>query len=157
MKYFVKFFDGSIEVKDIDITVHCDINIFEWLMKYVGFKHKMVTNGSMGFAAKHLIYRKLTEEEKKAQETSSQPVLQIKNVISILISSEFLRINEIVKECIAYIISNLHDIVRLPINMDCIHENIIYLIAQQLPLEKLNDLHDKRDKLTSRLFKAKLD
>ena len=66
-------------------------------------------------------------------------------------------IKELVRECIAYVISNLHDIVRLPIDMACLSDKIIYQIAEQLPIGKLNNLLDKRDKLSSRLFKAKLE
>jgi hypothetical protein len=38
MKYFDKYLTESTSVDDIDISVHCDIKIFEWLMKYL--KHK---------------------------------------------------------------------------------------------------------------------
>lgn len=50
------------------------------------------------------------------------PVLDLKNVVSILISADFLSIFDLVKECIAYIISNLHDVVRLPIDMTCLND-----------------------------------
>ena len=37
MKYFEKYLSGpdSKSLDDIDISVHCDISIFEWLMRYV--------------------------------------------------------------------------------------------------------------------------
>jgi len=54
------------------------------------------------------------------------PVLDLKNVISIIISADFLNIKELIKECIAYVISNLHDIVRLPIDMNCLKDRVIY-------------------------------
>jgi hypothetical protein len=63
MKYFEKYLSGSSSIEDIDISVHCDINIFEWLMNY--------------------IHRRIGD---------SQPKLEVTNVISILISSEFLQI-----------------------------------------------------------------
>ncbi len=46
---------------------------------------------------------------------------------------------------------------RLPIDMSCLNDKVLYLIAEQLPIGKLNNLMDKRDKLTSRLFKAKVE
>lgn len=58
MSYFDVYLKDNEKVEDIDIWVHCDVNIFQWLMNYI-------------------------KEEKK-------PDLDIKNVISILISSEFL-------------------------------------------------------------------
>jgi hypothetical protein len=38
MKYFEKYLTETTSVDDIDISVHCDIKIFEWLMRYL--KHK---------------------------------------------------------------------------------------------------------------------
>ena len=35
MKYFEKYLTEATSVDDIDISVHCDIKIFEWLMKYL--------------------------------------------------------------------------------------------------------------------------
>ena len=35
MKYFEKYLTEATSVYDIDISVHCDIKIFEWLMKYL--------------------------------------------------------------------------------------------------------------------------
>ena len=58
MKYFEQYLQDAQSLEDIDISVHCDIKIFEWLMKYL----------------------------KEAQ----PPSLDLKNVISILISSDFL-------------------------------------------------------------------
>jgi len=49
---------------DIDISVHCDIKIFEWLMKYL--------------------------------KDNNEPKLDLKNVISILISSDFLGMQQLV-------------------------------------------------------------
>lgn len=42
MKYFVKFFEGNTDNKEVDITVHCDISIFEWLVNYIYQKDKMI-------------------------------------------------------------------------------------------------------------------
>lgn len=53
-------------------------------------------------------------------------------------------------------IDNLHDVVRLPIDMNCLNQNLIKRIANQVTIERLDDLVDKRDKLTSKLFMKKL-
>jgi hypothetical protein len=54
------------------------------------------------------------------------------------------------------VIENLHDVVRLPIDMNCLNQNLIKRIANQVTIERLDDLVDKRDKLTSKLFMKKL-
>jgi hypothetical protein len=96
MKYFEKYLTEATSVDDIDISVHCDIKIFEWLMKY------------------------LKQKESEVQEEGG-PKLDIKNVISILISSDFLQMKVLVQECIDFVIENLHDVVRLPIDMNCLN------------------------------------
>ena len=92
MKYFEKYLLDSKSPDDIDISVHCDITIFDWLMRY--------------------IHRK-------------EPKIEVKNSVSILISSDFLQMQELVNECISYVVSNLHDVVRLPIDMSCLNDSLI--------------------------------
>lgn len=42
MKYFEKYLSDQKTLDDIDISVHCDISIFDWLMKFVhGLKPQM--------------------------------------------------------------------------------------------------------------------
>lgn len=41
MKYFEKYLTEATSVDDIDISVHCDIKIFEWLMKYLKQKDQI--------------------------------------------------------------------------------------------------------------------
>jgi hypothetical protein len=93
MKYFTKYLSQQLTNQDIDISVHCDIKIFEWLVKYLRAIDSQPP--SQLFAARHHQYRKKTEEERqKEKETDQanqfQPILDLKNVISILISSDFL-------------------------------------------------------------------
>lgn len=105
MKYFEKYLTEATSVDDIDISVHCDIKIFEWLMKYLKQKESGINNG-----------------DNKVEISGDQgPKLDIKNVISILISSDFLQMKGLVQECIDFVIENLHDVVRLPIDMNCLN------------------------------------
>jgi len=67
MMYFQRYLTDQTNADDIDISVHCDIKIFEWLMRY------------------------LRQSEGLEKDSPGQYVkLDIKNVISILISSDFL-------------------------------------------------------------------
>jgi hypothetical protein len=76
MKYFEKYLSGpdSKSLDDIDISVHCDVSIFEWLMKYVH---------------------------------GSQPKLEIKNAVSILISSDFLQMKNLTDDSIMFVGKNV--------------------------------------------------
>lgn len=70
MKYFEKYLSDSKSADDIDISVHCDINIFDWLMRY--------------------IHRK-------------EPTIEVKNSVSILISSDFLQMDDLVEEALNFV------------------------------------------------------
>jgi hypothetical protein len=97
MKYFEKYLTEATSADDIDISVHCDIKIFEWLLKYIQHREQLLKKMSddeswnNSFAAKHIQYKKKTEDDKKEPESGDQPILDLKSVISILISSDFLQ------------------------------------------------------------------
>lgn len=67
MRYFEKYLSDSKTANDIDISVHCDIGIFDWLMTYI---HKR------------------------------EPVIEVKNAVSILISSDFLQMKDLVEKAL---------------------------------------------------------
>ena len=46
MKYFEKYLTETTSADDIDISVHCDIKIFEWLLKYIQHREQMLKNMS---------------------------------------------------------------------------------------------------------------
>jgi hypothetical protein len=124
MKYFEKYLSDQKSLDDIDISVHCDIGIFDWLMQF--------------------IHRK-------------DPVIEIKNSVSILISSDFLQMKDLVEEALAFVSKNLNEIIQLPIDMNCMNSGLVKRLAGKLSLYELNDLVDKKDKLTSKLFMKKLE
>ena len=124
MKYFEKYLADSKNADDVDISVHCDISIFDWLMRY--------------------IHRK-------------EPLVEIKNSVSILISSDFLQMAGLVEEALVYISRHLNDIVQLPIDMNCINAELLKRLSKKIGLVELNDLYDKKDKLKSKIFMKKLE
>jgi hypothetical protein len=132
MKYFEKFTQGTgttpaSTLEDLDISVHCDIQIFEWLMKYL----------------------KSPIEQARSLETGS--------VISILISAEYLQMPRLVDECVSYMKNNLMDIIKLPIDLNCITSSIVRDLVAVTPIEELDEIKDRKDKLISRLYMKKLE
>lgn len=103
MQYFKQFLSSNDCSEDLDISVHCDVKIFDWLMKYVRDKQG--------------------------------PILENKNVISILISSEFLQMHGLVSECIQYIRDKLQEVVRFPIDLACLNSGIISRLDKQVSLQ----------------------
>ena len=47
--------------------------------------------------------------------------IDLKNVLPILISAEFLQIADLVSKTLTFISQNLSDVVRLPIDMNCLN------------------------------------
>uniref|UniRef100_A0A673KH46 SANT and BTB domain-containing protein n=1 Tax=Sinocyclocheilus rhinocerous TaxID=307959 RepID=A0A673KH46_9TELE len=119
MRYFEEYLSVDPQRWDeVDISVHCDVQIFDWLMNYVK-KHS--------------------------------------NVISILISSEFLKMETLVEECIQYCHKHMSAIIATPCNMNCINNNLAGCIADLFSHNEADDLKDKRDKFKSKLFQKKIE
>ena len=101
MKYFEKYLTEATSVDDIDISVHCDIKIFEWLMKYL----KLKDQGGSLMPSMNDKPQSTTNIAGDDSAINGGPKLDIKNVISILISSDFLQMKGLVQECIDFVIS----------------------------------------------------
>lgn len=92
---------------EVDISVHCDIPVFEWLMQYA--KQGLMT----GVCGDALI------------EPLPAPTLEVDNTVSILISSEFLMMGRLVDECLAYCHDHLSAVLASPCNMACINDKLV--------------------------------
>ena len=146
MKYFEKYLSDSNSFEDIDISVHCDVQIFDWLMKYISAHDKRKTARG-----------KETAPASDLEAKYPIPALDSNNVISILISSDFLRMEGLVEECVTYVSKHLSEIVRLPIDMNCINTQLLKKIAAKVDADGLDQIRDRRDKLMSKLFMKKLE
>uniref|UniRef100_A0A8C2CWY6 Si:ch211-189k9.2 n=1 Tax=Cyprinus carpio TaxID=7962 RepID=A0A8C2CWY6_CYPCA len=123
MRYFEEYLSVDPQRWDeVDISVHCDVQIFDWLMNYVTSHN--------------------TEHS---------------NVISILISSEFLKMETLVEECIQYCHKHMSAIIATPCNMNCINNNLAGRIVDLFSHNEADDLKDKRDKFKSKLFQKKIE
>lgn len=85
------------------------------------------------------------------------PELDVKNCISIFISADFLKIQRLLDETSNFICYNISEIVCLPIDMSCISDRLIRILASKIRLEDLDRMIDKKDKLLSKLYMRKLD
>uniref|UniRef100_A0A8C9FRK7 SANT and BTB domain-containing protein n=1 Tax=Pavo cristatus TaxID=9049 RepID=A0A8C9FRK7_PAVCR len=133
MKYFAEYLSVDAQRwEEVDISVHCDVHIFDWLIRYV-------------------------KRNTKDGEAYEIPALEPANVISILISSEFLKMDSLVEKCIHYCHKNMNAIVATPCNMNCINANLVAHIADLFTHNELEELKDKRDKFKSKLFCKKIE
>ncbi|XP_051867890.1 SANT and BTB domain regulator of class switch recombination isoform X2 [Pristis pectinata] len=133
MKYFAEYLSVDAQRwQEVDISVHCDVHIFAWLMSYV--KKKL-----------------------KHQGQAEQPELEPSNVISILISSEFLKMDSLVEECIHYCHKNMSAIVATPCNMNCINGTLATRIIDLFTHNEADEVKDRKDKFKSKIFCKKIE
>ncbi|CAG10202.1 unnamed protein product, partial [Tetraodon nigroviridis] len=132
MRYFAEYLSVDTQRwEEVDISVHCDVQIFDWLMNYV--------------------------RRNTAGENKDKPRLEPSNVISILISSEFLKMDTLVEECIQYCHKHMSAIVATPCNMNCINSNLATRITDLFNHNEADDVRDKKDKFKSKLFQKKIE
>ncbi|XP_078505421.1 SANT and BTB domain regulator of class switch recombination isoform X2 [Lissotriton helveticus] len=133
MKYFAEYLSVDAQRwEEVDISVHCDVHIFDWLIRYV-------------------------KRNSKECEKIEIPQLEPGNVVSILISSEFLKMDSLVEECIQFCHKNLSAIVATPCNMNCINANLLTRIADLFTHNEADEVKDKKDKFKSKIFCKKIE
>jgi hypothetical protein len=74
-----------------------------------------------------------------------------------MISSDFLKIEELTSECIEYVTKNIEKIAKLTIDMSCMSSHLIRAMASKLSIETIDELKERKDKLVSKLFMKKLE
>ncbi|GMF15698.1 unnamed protein product [Phytophthora lilii] len=128
MKYFQAYLNEANEHDEIDISVHCDVEIFELLMEYM---HQ--------------------------RDHEWRPRITLENIASILVSSEFLQMEELVEECVAFISGRVQDFMLLRVDFGCLSDTTIAKIAGNCTPEQLQTLHDPKDKILSKLRRKKVE
>lgn len=124
MGYFADVTAGQ-KLEDMDISVHCDIKIFEWLMKWV---------------------------KKDNTPQIEWPTLDPSNVIPILISASFLQMEPLLLDCLSFCHSRLTDIVKFSSNLSCLNDGIISRLAAMFTNLELEAVKDKKDRILPRLW-----
>ncbi|CAJ1353870.1 unnamed protein product [Effrenium voratum] len=121
MKYFETCLAGVSPDDEVEISVHCDIKVFEWLVEYM--------EGSREVSA-----------------------LDTKDLVSILISADFLQMETLVEECLAAMHKSLAEVLAVPLDLGCIPERLAGNLAARCSLEDLEQLQDEKDRFKSRLY-----
>ncbi|CAE7633578.1 unnamed protein product [Symbiodinium sp. CCMP2456] len=121
MRYFESCLAGVSAEDEVEISVHCDIKVFEWLAEYM---------------------------EGTRQVSSLEP----KDIVSILISSDFLQMHKLVEECLQAMHDAIADILPLPLDLGCVPDRLVGALASHFRPEELAELQDPRDRLRSRLW-----
>lgn len=125
MGYFADITSGQ-KLEDMDISVHCDLEIFDWLIKWV--KKEMLAC------------------------QDNWPKLSAANVIPILVSASFLQMEPLLLDCLSYCHSHLSEVVKVSPNLGCLNDNIISRLAAMFTNLELELVKDKKDRIQPRLF-----
>ncbi|XP_013113603.1 SANT and BTB domain regulator of class switch recombination [Stomoxys calcitrans] len=128
MGYFADVTAGQ-KLEDMDISVHCDIQIFDWLMKWV----KSEGNNSL-------------------DQGDGSPNLNVNNVVPILVSASFLQMEPLLLDCLSFCHSRLGEVVKASTNLSCLNDSIITRMADMFTNVELEMVRDKKDRLVPRLW-----
>uniref|UniRef100_A0A336LZB2 CSON008929 protein n=1 Tax=Culicoides sonorensis TaxID=179676 RepID=A0A336LZB2_CULSO len=124
MGYFADVTAGQ-RLEDMDISVHCDLQIFEWLMKWV--KRDNVPQ-------------------------SEWPALDASNVVPILVSASFLQMEPLLLDCLSYCHGKLNEVIKASANLSCLNDNIISRLAAMFTNVELESVKDKKDRIAPRIW-----
>lgn len=124
MGYFAEVTTGQ-KLEDMDISVHCDLNIFDWLMRWV---------------------------KKDLNPHESPPTLDASNVVPILVSAAFLQMEPLMQDCLRYCHKNMNNILRTSTNLACLNDSILTKLANLYSNSDVELLRDKKDRVQSRIF-----
>lgn len=131
MKYFDRCLKRISDNDEIDISIHCDAVIFEWLLNYIFAmeeyeKKQAEFHRAVGHSVGQNWSLKLQRIQNNVDEESSKnnfansaimqyggPKLDIKNAVTILIPAEFLKIDRLVRECLDFIGEHIEEISRV--------------------------------------------
>jgi hypothetical protein len=100
MKYLESKIDPSTKESELQLCIQCDLETFEWLMRYIHSDQKVT------FVAA------------EAGEKEGPLELNMSNIIKLLIPAEFLMIEGLRQECITFIGQNIEAITKMKINMN---------------------------------------
>ncbi|KAF5284217.1 hypothetical protein FQR65_LT00217 [Abscondita terminalis] len=122
MGYFAEVTEGQ-RLEDMDISVHCDIHIFEWLMMWV-----------------------------KREGEEDGPELDPQCVVPILVSAAFLQMEPLLENCLFFCHEYMNDILRTSTNLSCLNETVLSRLAAMYTNTEVEAIRDRKDKIQSRLY-----
>lgn len=131
MGYFADVTAGQ-RLEEMDISVHCDILIFDWLMKWI--KHSAQS------------------QDLPVPTQSTGPQLDGNNVVPILVSASFLQMEPLLLECLAFCHAHLSEVVRTSTNLSCLNDALVSRLAAMFTNLELEMVRDKKERVTPRLW-----
>ncbi|XP_067647658.1 SANT and BTB domain regulator of class switch recombination [Eurosta solidaginis] len=136
MGYFAEITAGQ-KLDEMDISVHCDIQIFDWLIKWM----KQTDSAELSRCRKPLF-----------KDAENVPHLDSNNVIPILVSAEFLQMEPLMIDCLSFCHARLCEVIHCSSNLSCLNDPIIKRLSAMFTNLELEMVRDKKERLTPRLW-----
>ena len=166
MKYLESKIDPMTKNEnELQLCIQCDLDIFEWLIKYIHSNQKVVYNcsemkeqQSVGESQQSnqtnqdAVFENLTTSNSDSAADTSMLELNQSNIIKLLIPADFLQIESLKSECISYIGINIEAITKMKINMSFLSPQTLAKLAFEIDVEVLDGLRERKDKFITKLF-----
>ena len=153
MRYFRAHLGAARDPRSdvAEMSVHCDADVFEWLLDYV-----KATAARDGPGDDHP-----GDDVRPGDDVPPvAPELTVGNCVSVLVSSDFLRMDRLVEECLDFVTANAVAVARGPLDLGALAERLLRRLAARLTedtLEALRDAGDAGTALSSKLYGFKLE
>lgn len=178
MKYFEKSINGWEDKIGLDISVHCDLETFEWLIKYIHLDTKQVLRMECATDTENEIsnYESETTASSKNgdmnvlpmfdaismyENTILRPVtnlcLNLSNIITLLVAAEYLKMDALKEDWVQFIGKYFEEIWKLKINMNFLKPQTLERLSLFVDIEVLDVMRERKDKFISKLFDKKLE
>ena len=125
MGYFRDITSGQ-SLEDVDISVHCDVTIFEWLMDWL--KAQQLNGLNTDYPNAVVVDQDLditNLEDSSANSEVTEPELNANNVVSILVSASFLKMGPLVDITLMYLHQNMNNVLLTTHNLNCLGEPLL--------------------------------
>jgi len=125
MGYFRDITSGQ-SLEDVDISVHCDVTIFEWLMDWL----KAQARDEYDLEPPPPPVKAIEDTEGDDKESSEggplqEPELTANNVVSILVSASFLKMGPLVDYALMFLHQNMNKVLATTHNLNCLGEPLL--------------------------------
>ena len=114
--YILNLFSGQ-SLEDVDISVHCDVTIFEWLMDWLKAQSKDENI--------NICINNNDNENDNTDVVEQEPELTPNNVVSILVSASFLKMGPLVDFALTYLHHNMNKVLVTTHNLNCLGEPLL--------------------------------
>ncbi|XP_022235684.1 uncharacterized protein KIAA1841-like, partial [Limulus polyphemus] len=129
MPYFRQFLSEEDHSTEVEISVHCDLEVFRRLISFV----KNHQTGSKDFE------------------------IEPRYAIHLLVSADFLQMEELIQQCLQFCYENMNVILATSSPVSAIGDQLTQRLAGLFSYKDLEQLEDPKDRIKSRLYRKHID